>query len=105
MTISKMSDRITVSFYEGIQSDDVVLKALNKTIPPRMRGSKIKEWAYEYLKSNKELWEQIQKEINQDSQSIKSDNESKEDIESSKAIEKDKPLKGMLNIVTTKASK
>jgi hypothetical protein len=98
MTISKMTDRITVSFYEGITSDDIVLKALNKSIPPRMRSSKIKEWAYEYLKSNKELWEQIQKEIN----TTETVNIGKEVEEIGTSVKDKSVLKSMLNIVTAK---
>ena len=99
MSISKMQDRITVSFYEGIYTDDMVLKALNKSIPPRMRGSKIKEWAYEYLKSNKELWEQIQKEDNE----IVIEGEDKgNDIKAETKKKEKSSLKSMLNIITTK---
>ena len=92
MAKSKILDRITISFYDEVEIHTVLLKALNKVSAPRLRGAKLKEWAYNDIKSDTKLF----KEIMQDD---KLENKS-EIVESKKADDKRNKLKSKLNVVT-----
>lgn len=50
-----IKDRVTISFYSDVLSDDKLLNTLNATVPKRQRGVKLKEWALAYLKEHPEL--------------------------------------------------
>lgn len=96
MAKSKMLDRITVSFYEEVDIEVVLLKALNKISAPRLRGAKLKEWAYNYLRSDTELFNQVMKDIQDDSTEV----DSNKNIEEKEVLKKSK-LKSKLNIITS----
>lgn len=96
MAKSKMLDRITVSFYEEVDIEVVLLKALNKISAPRLRGAKLKEWAYNYLRSDTELFNQVMKDIQGDSIEV----DSNKNIEKKEVLKKSK-LKSKLNIITS----
>ena len=92
MAKSKILDRITISFYDEVEIHTVLLKALNKVSAPRLRGAKLKEWAYNYIKSDTKLFNEIM-------QDDKLENKS-EIVESKKADDKRNKLKSKLNVVT-----
>jgi hypothetical protein len=68
---SKLIDRFTVSFYEETYIDKILLTAANRFCSQRFRGNKIKEWAFEYLKSNPELIKELEKELNKSKVKVK----------------------------------
>ena len=96
MAKSKMLDRITVSFYEEVDIEVVLLKALNKISAPRLRGAKLKEWAYNYLRSDTELFNQVMKDIQGNNTEV----DLSKNIEDKEVLKKSK-LKSKLNIVTS----
>lgn len=96
MAKSKMLDRITVSFYEEVDIEVILLRALNKTSAPRMRGAKLKEWAYNYLRSNTELFNEVMKDIQNENTKVNIN----KSIEQ-KDISKRSKLKDKFNIVTS----
>jgi hypothetical protein len=100
MAKSKLKDRIVVSFYEEVQMDNILVEALNRIAPPRMRGIKLKEWALEYLKTNNiDLFNEIQNNINNiNNQSDKNNNIILENNE--KNQQKRKNIANKLNIIT-----
>jgi hypothetical protein len=96
MAKSKMLDRITVSFYEEVDIEVVLLKALNKISAPRLRGAKLKEWAYNYLRSDTELFNQVMKDIQGNNTEV----DLSKNIKQNKIFKKEK-LKNNFNIVTS----
>ena len=75
MAISTKKDRITVTFYSEIESDLVILEILNKSVPGRMRATKLKELCYNYLKEHEpELVESTLKKIRADKGDKEEDN-------------------------------
>jgi DnaJ-domain-containing protein 1 len=68
---SQLTDRISVSFYEETYSDKIILTALNKYSSQRFRGNRIKEWAFEFIKSNPELLKELEHDINKSKVKVK----------------------------------
>lgn len=92
-------DGCSVSFYKEVQRENILLLALDEICNSRDRGSKLKEWAYNYLKNNeKELYEEACNKYNNmnSKEEIKSNH-----INSNKNIAKSNKndIKNKLNLV------
>lgn len=98
---NNMIGRFTISFYEGIYKDEVLLKTVTfHSNSERFRGNKIKEWAYEYVKEHPELLKEMEMANNTDSITNTESTATKvEKTEKEKQAEK---LQSRLNIVTSK---
>jgi hypothetical protein len=102
---SKLIDRFTVSFYEETYIDEILLEAANR-FNQRFRGNKIKEWAFEYLKSNPELIKELERELNKSKTKVKDEvavdvgqTQAANLVQLSEKDRKKNELKSKLNIV------
>ena len=63
----KPIDRITLNFYENIESDKLLINFLNSKYNKKFRGQKVKEILMDYLKNSGEL-DNFKKEITQNNE-------------------------------------
>lgn len=54
---SKITDRVSLNFYEDVQDDKMLIDYLNRKYNKKFRGQKIKEILMDYLKNTNEFKE------------------------------------------------
>lgn len=54
-----IKDRLTVSIYEGVKTEEHLLEVLNSLVPKRNRANKLKEWAIAYLAEHPEIYNNL----------------------------------------------